>query len=291
MRRIEPECVWDVGAQLGEGPIWVVREKALWFTDIKKKKLHRFDPVAGKRDSFDAPAPPGFIVPLRGGNYIAGLKTGLHTFDPIKRTFELRHAVEPDRPGNRLNDAAVDWSGHLWFGSMDDAETEATGCLYRLEADGPKAVDCGYIITNGPAFSPDGKTLYHTDTLNRVIYAFDIAGGARLSDKRVFARIEDGAGFPDGPVVDTEGCVWTGLFAGWHVRRYSPRGEILAKVEFPCANITKIAFGGPRLTSVYATTAWKGLDAKARAEQPLAGALFRFEADVPGLVQHEVTHG
>lgn len=291
MRRTEPECVWEVGAQLGEGPVWATREQALWFTDIKQKHLHRFDPASGGKASFEAPAPPGFVVPARGGEFIAGLKTGLHTFDPAKKSFALRHVVEPGRPGNRLNDAAVDASGHLWFGSMDDAEAEATGCLYRLEDGGPKAVDCGYVITNGPAFSPDGKTLYHTDTLARAIYAFDLADGGLVSGKRVLAKIEDGAGYPDGPVVDAEGCLWTGLFAGWHVRRYSPSGEILAKVEFPCANITKIAFGGPRLTTVYATTAWKGLDAKARGEQPLAGALFRFEADVPGLPQHEVLYG
>ena len=75
-------------------------------------------------------------------------------------------------------------------------------------------MDAGYIITNGPAFSPDGRTLYHTDTLERVIYAFDCATDGALANKRVFVRIEDGAGYPDGPTVDSEGCVWTGLFGG-----------------------------------------------------------------------------
>jgi xylono-1,5-lactonase len=103
--------------------------------------------------------------------------------------------------------------------------------------------------------------------------------------------IEDGAGYPDGPTVDSDGCLWTGLFAGWAVRRYSPKGELLMDVRFPCANVTKIAFAGDDLRTVYATTAWKGLDAKARAAQPLAGALFRFEVDVPGQPQHEVLHG
>ena len=106
----------------------------------------------------------------------------------------------------------------------------------------------------------------------------------------MFARIEDGAGYPDGPAVDADGFVWTGLFGGWGVRRYSPAGEVAGFVRFPCANVPKIAFGGPDLKTAYATTAWKGLDAAARAAQPLAGGLFAFAVDTPGLPQHEVRH-
>jgi sugar lactone lactonase YvrE len=287
----EPECVVALGAELGEGPIWSARERALWFVDIKKMHIHRFAEATGKLEVWDAPAPPGFVVPLANGRLIAGLKTGLHDFDPAAGTFKLRHAVEPHRSGNRLNDACVDADGHLWFGSMDDGEEEASGCLYRLEHDGPRAMDPGYIITNGPAFSPDGRTLYHTDTLKRVIYAFDHAADGKLSGKRVFVRIEDGAGYPDGPTVDSEGCVWTGLFGGWRARRYSDRGRLMSEIRFPCANVTKLAFGGSDRRTVYATTAWKGLSAEARAEQPLAGSLFRFASGVAGLPQYEVLHG
>jgi sugar lactone lactonase YvrE len=287
----EPECVWALGAELGEGPLWAAGEAAVWFVDINRQQVLCFDTRAATGRSFLAPSAPGFLAPARLGGFIAGLKTGLHSFDPAAGTFSLRHVVEPDRPGNRLNDGAVDLQGRLWFGSMDDAENKPTGALYRLDTDGPRAMDEGYVITNGPAFSPDGLTLYHTDTLERTIYAFDLGERGDIGNKRVFVRIEEGAGYPDGPVVDAQGCLWTGLFGGWAVRRYSPRGELLASVRFPCANVTKIAFGGPQLTTVYATTAWKGLDARARAEQPLAGGLFRFECEVPGQKQREVLYG
>jgi len=288
---MKPECIWALGAELGEGPLWSPRDQALWFVDIKQKRIHRFDPKTGEGRSWDAPAAPGFLAPLSNGTFIAGLKTGLYTFDPRNGAFAPRHAVESHKPGNRLNDGAVDAQGYLWFGSMDDGEEHPSGCLHRLDDDGPREMDPGYIITNGPSFSPDGRTLYHTDTLARTIYAFNLASGGKLSNKRVFVTIEDGAGYPDGPTVDSEGCLWTGLFAGWRARRYSPRGELLMEVRFPCANVTKLAFAGADLRTVYATTAWKGLDAKARAAQPLAGGLFRFEADVPGLPQHAVLHG
>jgi sugar lactone lactonase YvrE len=151
-------------------------------------------------------------------------------------------------------------------------------------------MDSGYIITNGPAFSPDGRILYHTDTLARRILAFDVGPDGALANKRLFTEIEEGAGYPDGPVVDQEGCLWTGLFGGWGVRRYSPQGQLLQAVPFPVANVTKLAFGGPGLKTVYATTARKGLDASALAGQPLAGGLFVFPAETPGQAQVAITN-
>ena len=182
----------------------------------------------------------------------------------------------------------MDAKGRLWFGSMDDGENEPSGRLYRFDQGGLKRMDEGYVITNGPAFSPDGRTLYHTDTLKKIIYAFDMDGEGALSAKRILVRIEDGVGYPDGTVVDAEGCLWIGLFLGWAARRYSPAGALLQEVRFPTANITKLAFGGPDIRTVFATTARKGLDAAALEAQPAAGGLFRFEAEVPGLPQHEV---
>ena len=289
----KPLCVWDLGCELGEGPVWIAAEAAMWFVDIKGACVHRYHPATGEQRSWTTPSAPGFVAPLAGGKFLVGLKSGLHRFDPTARepVFERLYGVEPHLPGNRLNDGAVDSHGRLWFGSMDDGETQASGCLYRLGVGGPVVMDDGYVITNGPAFSPDGRLLYHTDTLAKTIYAFDVDSAGEIGGKRVFARIEDGGGYPDGPTVDAEGCVWTGLFGGWSVRRYAPSGELLQTVQFPCANVTKIAFGGEDLRTVYATTAWKGLSKSDREGQPLAGGLFAFRTQVPGLPSVEVSHG
>jgi sugar lactone lactonase YvrE len=281
-----PECIWPVAAELGEGPLWW--DEAVWFVDIKQDRIHRYDPLHGTDKSWNTPAAPGFLAPLKGGKFIAGTKAGLHVFTPDTGRFDGLAAVETDRPGNRLNDGAVDANGRLWFGSMDDAERDPTGSLYCFGREGLKAMDAGYVITNGPAFSPDGRILYHTDTLAKTIYAFDLKEDGAISNKRIFVRIEDGAGFPDGSLVDMDGCLWTGLFGGWAARRYSPKGELLRTVRFPVSNVTKLAFDG---TTVYATTAWKGLDAAAREAQPLAGGLFRFEVETPGQMQREVNYG
>jgi D-xylonolactonase len=278
-----------VEAELGEGPVWVERDAALWFVDIKGRRLHRFDPVSGQRRCWDAPEQPGFVVPVRGRGLLAGLKTGLHEFDPRTGRFDLFACVEPHLPDNRLNDAVVCADGTLWFGSMDDLETRPTGSLYRLSSNGRCVpLDSGYVITNGPAFSPHAVTFYHTDTSEGVVYAFDRDEFGALSGRRVFVRIGKDGGYPDGTAVDADGCVWIAMWGGWGVRRYSPDGELLSSVRVPCANVTKIAFGGADYRSVFVTTAWKGLSASQRAEQPLAGDLFRFETDVPGLPSTEL---
>ena len=291
MSATAPECVLRSACELGEGPVWREADGSVWFVDIKGLRIHRYDPATGAAWSWAAPAQPGFIAPRADGTWIAGLKTGLHRIDPAPGRFELMAAVEDASLDNRLNDGFVDGRGRLWFGSMHDGETNSTGALYRLDGNGLRRMDDGYCITNGPAVSPDGRTLYHTDTLKRVLFAFDLAADGGLSNKRVFAEIEDGAGYPDGPAVDADGCVWTGLFAGWGARRYSPAGDLLETVRFPVANVTKIAFGGADLRDAYATTAWLRMAPDERSAQPLAGGLFRFRVSTPGLPQHEVRHG
>jgi sugar lactone lactonase YvrE len=279
-----PTSVCEVHATLGEGPVWVERDQALWFVDIKRQKVHRFEPEGGALFSWDAPRQIGWILPAEDGGMIAGLQDGLYRFDPASGGFSLLQEIEPDLPGNRLNDAATDPSGRIWFGSMDDGEAAVTGRFYRF--DRGTVSDTGLApvaITNGPALSPDGRLLYHTDTLGQVIHVSEVGGDGMLGPAREFVRFEQGEGYPDGPVVDSEGCVWTGQYAGWEARRYAPDGGLLEIVRFPVSNITKLAFGGPDLRTVFATTAAKGLSENSLAKQPEAGNLFSFRADVAGV--------
>ncbi|MEO6581264.1 MAG: SMP-30/gluconolactonase/LRE family protein [Sphingomicrobium sp.] len=280
----EPELVWNVAAELGEGPIWVDRDQALWFTDIKKQTVHRFVPATGDKRSWDAPEQVGFVVPVRSGGFVAGLQSGLYRFSESDGAFAQLIEVEPQLPDNRLNDAVVDPSGALWFGTMDNQERAKSGSFYRFD-DGelrPSGI-ADIAITNGPAVSPDGRLLYYVDTLRGTIHVCDIASDGGLSAPRPFVRIDRAEGYPDGPTIDSEGCVWISLYAGWEARRYSPAGELLQHIRFPVANITKIAFGGPELRTAYATTARQLLTPEEIDRQPLAGGLFAFEVEVPGI--------
>lgn len=280
----EPQRICRVGAMLGEGPCWDPTGDRLWFVDIKGRMAHRFDPATGTLAGWPAPAEIGWLIPDGAGGLLAGLQGRIARFDPASGSFTTLHDIEPRLPGNRLNDAATDRDGAVWFGTMDNDEASATGRLYRLEADGPR--DGGLppvVITNGPAFAPDGRTLYHTDTLGGVIHAVPVDADGTLGTPRPFATIDPADGYPDGPSVDSAGNVWTGLFGGWGVRCYAPDGSLLETVRFPVANVTKIAFGGADLRTAYATTARKGLDEAALAAQPDAGDLFAFRVEIPGL--------
>ncbi|HEX8641840.1 MAG TPA: SMP-30/gluconolactonase/LRE family protein [Allosphingosinicella sp.] len=278
----KPRNLWSVEAELGEGPVW--SDGALWFVDIKKRKVHRYAPADGAQHSWDAPEQIGFLLPAEGGGFVAGLQSGLHLFDPDSGAFSPMAEVEPKLPSNRLNDGAIDPSGRLWFGSMDDGESEPRGRFYSYARG--RLADTGLppiAITNGPAVSPDGTILYWVDTVGRTIHAAPIAEDGALGPSRLFAEIAKEEGFPDGPTVDSEGCVWISLYWGWEARRYSPEGELIERVGFPVSNITKIAFGGEDLRTAYATTARQGIKSGAMAKQPEAGALFAFEVDVPGI--------
>jgi len=286
-----PECVWPLAAELGEGPVWSAAEEAVWFVDIKGRAIHRYHEPSGATRSWPAPTEPGFLLPTKDGRFIAGLQTGLHWFDPGSGTFELLERIEAELPHNRLNDGFVSAAGHLWFGSMDNEEKEPTGALYQRLAGGSVKRDAPYVITNGPTECPDGYVLYHVDTLQKVIYAFDKAIDGTLTNRRVFTRIDDGDGHPDGPVMDSTGALWSALFGGWGVNRYDSSGHKLSKLSLPVANVTKAAFGGKDLRTLYLTTAWKGLSAEERAKQPLAGGLFRVRVDVAGLPQAFISHG
>jgi len=260
----------------------------LWFVDIKRHRLYAHRDGETLRE-WQAPAQIGWVQPAAQGGLIAGLQTGLSRFDPATGVFGSPLPVEADRPGNRLNDATVDATGRLWFGSMDDAEEAPTGRLYRADAGGIVPVADGIVITNGPALSPDARTLYHCDTMKGTMLACDVGEDGSLSGSRVFAQVDCATqGHPDGPIVDADGHVWVAFFGGWCVRRYAPDGAQVAEIRFPVANVTKIAIGGPDGRTAYATTAAKSLSDTDRAAQPLAGDVFTFDAGVTGQPAHRV---
>jgi sugar lactone lactonase YvrE len=276
--------VWELEAQLGEGPVWVERDRALWFVDINEQRIHRFDPASNDRRSWDSPEKVGFIFPAEGGGFVAGLQSGLYRFDETSGGFELIVAVEPDLPTNRLNDGIVDPAGRLWFGTMDSGEKAKTGAFYCFgEGRLTRTQLDGIAITNGPAVSPDGKLLYFVDTLKGTIGVADIGDDGLLGNPRPFVRIDPREGHPDGPTIDSNGDLWIALYGGWEVRRYSPSGQQLEVVRFPVANITKIALGKDDLRTAYATTARQKLSPEEVAKQPLIGSLFAFPVEVAGV--------
>lgn len=277
----EPVLVWDLDAELGEGPVWDAARRAVWFVDIKGRTLHRYGVDHGDTETWATPDQTGFALPASDGSLICGVRGGLYRFDPLDARFSLIVRVEQDRPQNRLNDGFVAPDGSVWFGSMDDSEATVSGALYRFHDGVVTRKDDGYRVTNGPAMSPDGRTLYHNDTTEGRIYAFDHADG-HLTRKRLFAETP-GAG-ADGTSVDSTGVLHVGLFNGWGVARFSTDGERLTPIRLPVQTVTKTTFAGNDLRDLYCTTAWLG-NADKREAQPGLGGLYRVRVATPGLPQ------
>lgn len=276
------QCIADVHAVLGEGPIWIEREAALYWLDIKGRKIFRL--AGGTRSEWPTPFRVGSLTPREAGGFVAGTDEGLAEIDLEKNRFEIVARPEEQLPDNRFNDGKVDRHGRFWAGSMDDREREATGTLYRIDPGFSwTAVDRGYKVTNGPAFSPAGDVMYHSDSARQVTYAFDLDEAGNAANRRTFLQFGPGDGFPDGMTVDSEGCLWIAFWDGWCVRRFSPSGERLKTVRVPVSKPTSCAFGGPNLDQLYVTSASVGLDAAALEMQPNAGGLFMFTPGVRGL--------
>ena len=281
----ERTCLWPAGALLGEGPLWSADEGILYWVDIKQPRVFHYHLESGATEVFPMPEEIGCLGLVHGGGLIAGLRSGFAFLD-LEQGDVLR-IIDPERdlPGNRFNDGKCDSAGRFWAGTMDDGEREPTGSLYRLGVDlQVERMDEGYVITNGPAWAPDGETLYHVDTLQRRIYAFDCdpATGA-LGNRRTFALIPEELGYPDGLTVDSEGGLWCALWGGWQVTRFTPDGELDRSLKLPASQVTSCTFGGEDLRTLFVTTASIGLDDEQRAAQPEAGGLFALDPGVRGL--------
>ncbi|MGD1971926.1 MAG: SMP-30/gluconolactonase/LRE family protein [Desulfobacterales bacterium] len=281
---VDIKCVWEEPAILGEGPLWVARENAVYWVDIVGKKIHRFGLADGARCTWTFEAQVTSLAARQQGGFVGTVRNGFAFIDLETGAVEPIAMPETDLPGNRFNDGKVDAKGCYWAGSMDDGEKLETGSLYRLDGDlSLNKIDDNYFITNGPAFSLDGKTLYHTDTAKRTIYAFDVSEDGAIANKRVFVKLEaEEEGNPDGMTVDSQNCIWLSHFAGSRITRYSPEGQVLQVIAMPVPNITSCTFAGTDLDTLYITTARHLLSEEEIHQYPLSGSLFACKPGVTG---------
>ena len=178
--------------------------------------------------------------------------------------------IPEDQRTSRFNDGRVDPAGRFLAGTIDEPKDGGKAHLYRYDRRGLATLAGGLLTSNGVAFSPDGRTLYHSDTPTFTVwrYAYDPATG-EATDKTLFVRLEPtetDRGRPDGAAVDAEGCYWTALFEGGRIQRYAPDGRLLAEYAVPARCPTMVCFGGPDLKTLYVTSARTG-----RSESELAG--------------------
>lgn len=275
---------------LGESPLWHPVEQCLYWCDIPGHRLHRFDPASGAEARWDFETDVASCAPMLDGAMLLAMRDGLWRFDFASRSRERMAKVPYDAAVERFNDGKCDPLGRFWVGTIYEPRDPPLAALYCLEQQRLERKAADVTVANGLAWSPDGRTMYWSDTKAHRIDAFDFdPASAMMSRRRVFAsfaqRQPDQAygGRPDGAAVDTEGCYWVAMFEGARVLRLSPAGEVIGEFVLPVQCPTMVCFGDADLRTLYITTASHNRPEAELAAQPWAGSVLSIRVDVPGL--------
>lgn len=284
--RYQVKNVLAAQAELGECPVWSVREQTLYFVDILAPALHRFDPRSGEHKVMPVPEHIGCFGLNEQGGFVAALRSGVCLLDEEGKIVR-RVAENPGEAAlSRFNDGRVDRHGRFWCGSLWEPQDRNGGKLCRLDEHLRLTVEAEDIkISNGLAFSPDNKWMYHTDTPNGVLYRYPVDEKGDIGPREVLKRFtQEEGGLPDGAAVDSEGFYWSAMFDGSRVIRLNPAtGEIVDEIPLPVRWPTMIAFGGPDLKTLYITSSREDRSAEELAAYPQSGDVFAVEVDVAGL--------
>ena len=284
MAKVHP--IVTLSSHLGESPMWDENEGVLWWIDIYKPTLNRFDPENGRNEEIVLNQNIHAIAVRRDGGIVGSFEHGIGYLDP--ESASIRTEIDPiGEVEAKFNDGKCDRNGRFWTGSMSNDWVTPVGCLYRFHADGTvRTMDSGFNLSNGMGWSLDDKTMYFTDFGQSTIFAYDYdASTGDIENRRPFVEIPEDEGRPDGMTVDAEGCLWVALWDGWAVARFDPSGKRVETILMPVMRPTSCMYGGPDLSTMYVTSATMMLTEEQLAEQPLAGALFAIETGCRGRVE------
>lgn len=290
MKTSFPQCVVPSGDVCGEGAVWHPDEKALYWTDINRFLIHRYDPTTQTSRSWFFEEPVVFLARCANPRkLLVGLASKVIFWTIETDLREDFVTPEQNYPHARLNDGRIDPAGNLWVGSMFNnvgpegcdimIQDDQAGSLFRIQSDGSvstMATDIG--ISNTLCWSPDHTKFYFADSLRNTIsvYQYDKQHATISNQQDFFCEYDRGV--PDGSAIDAEGYLWNARYDGRCVVRLSPKGEIDTLVELPCQAATTCAFGGDDLKTLFITTA----GAAGKATDRLAGGLFALPVTVPG---------
>ena len=288
MSSTRPEIFQRTPARLGEGPCWDVRRQTLWWVDILGRQLFACAAEGGPVRTINLPEMPGCVVVADDGQLLLALHRGVQRFDPATGALTPFCVPAGHNPEVfRFNDGKVDPQGRFWAGTLALDSRPRQSHLFRFDGAGHATVMReGVTVSNGLAWSPDGRTLYYVDSPTRQVqaFAFDGASGSLGAARTAFTLAAD-EGWPDGCCMDAEGCLWLGHWGAGRLTRWDPvAGRCLQTYRLPVTNVTSCAFGGAKLDRLFITTA---VDAEAKTPEPEAGFTFCLEPGVTGLPSQE----
>ena len=277
---MKAEQISDVCTFHGEGPYWDPRRGELLFVDMQEGDVlvRRADGSLQRHDVH--PRLAGVVRARKSGGYVIGVENGFLFADATFSVLEQGPEAFSD-PSVRMNDGTCDTAGRFLCGSMGWEGGFGAGTLFSLDTDhSVSTVLTGVTISNGLHFSASGDTAFYSDTPTGRIDAlsYDVGTG-RFTDRRTFAVVEPALGTPDGMAIDAEGGIWTALYGGGGVARYSADGRLSEHVALPVTNVTACAFGGENLDTLFITTTQENIE---KGTEPQAGALFAVEPGIAG---------
>ncbi len=276
------ELVWDSRCGVAESPVWDASTRRLLFCDIPGKRINALSVDDGARVTWELPEVVGSFGLCLSGRLVVALRHRVVLFDPRTHGVQNLTAAIDEPPTNRLNDGKVGPDGCFWVGSMDERPArEKIGALYRVTPDGKieKRAE-GYAVSNGLAWSPDGRTMYHSDSTAGIIEAWDFdPSSGSMSRHRVLVTLTNPEGRPDGAACDVDGNYWSAGPSAGCLNKFSPDGKLLERIEFPVPGPTMPCFAE---RSVYVTSLREGRPAEALEKFPTLGGLFRMDAPVLG---------
>jgi sugar lactone lactonase YvrE len=289
------DVLHDEPMQVGECPFWHDVESALYWVDINGLTVNRVHPASGKFSSWKMASEPSAIAADGDNNLVVATRLGFVRLNTTSGALTDICPAPYDTSIVRFNDGRVDPAGRFWVGTMYEPRDKPAAEMYVLERDKLRlAWSGGMTNSNGLAWAPDGRTMFHADTTSHRIdcYDFDAATGSVANGRNlvVFStdkRTADYGGRPDGATVDAEGNYWVAMFEGGRLLKLSPTGALLREVELPLRCPTAVAFGGADLRTLYVTSASHGRSAEELAKYPLTGKVLCMKVDVAGIVQPE----
>jgi sugar lactone lactonase YvrE len=272
--------------ELGESPSYDDRRRVVYLCDITGQSVHEVPLAGGGGRSWTFESAVGSLGLAASGRLVIALRDSVILFDPESGARSTLCRIEADRPETRLNDGKVGPDGAFWVGTMDDRpEREPLGSLYRVDPSGKveRKVE-GVRVSNGLAFSADGRTMFHSDSAGQWIdrWRLDPATGA-IAERTRIATLDAETGRPDGGAVDVEGCYWSAGVSAARLNRFAADGRLLESFPVPVAAPTMPCFAGPDMRTLYVTSLRTGRPPELLQRYPLTGALLVAEAPVAGV--------
>jgi sugar lactone lactonase YvrE len=272
----------------GESPVWDDRRGCLWWTDIPAKTIFQRDWTSRSVARFDMPRRVGSLGLCESGRLILGFEDGVFLHMPGTQQFDHVATLEADKVMNRLNDGKVGPDGAFWVGSMDErSPRQASGALYRVTLAGAVQQFDGVTVSNGLAWSPDGRTMVHADTAALTIKAFDFdAASGAISNARLLAKADEAMGRPDGGACDVSGLYWSAGVSAGCLNAFDMTGKCVRKVALPMPHPTMPCFAGPELRTVFVTSLRSMGDRTDLAKWPRSGGLYQLDLGIAGVPIH-----